>query len=417
MASTGYPRQEVRLAPGKAMTDAQGTRAARVTIAGGGIAAIECVLALRDLAPGAAVELLAPQTASPLRPLSVLVPFAFADPREIDLARFASEQGVALVRDTLVAVDAENRTVRTGRGDERSFDALVVAAGARALEAVPGAILFRGPGDERRLALLHEEYAGRDLRSLAFAVPTLIGWSLPIYELALLTAASLSSRGVSGVRLSVVTPEPEPLAVFGQKASQAVVELLDGAGIELRAGTRPERVTDGKLVTDRGEVAADRVVALPRLVGPGFPGLATDEEGFIETDDHGTVRGQEDVYAAGDVVAFPIKQGGLAAQQADAVAESIAASMGADIDPQPFRPVMRGLLLTGSGADYLERRIGAGADQGEPARPALWQPESKVFGRYLLRYLGVEGGPEFEPSAEPAERDLAVDIESPPAAS
>jgi sulfide:quinone oxidoreductase len=236
-------------------------------------------------------------------------------------------------------------------------------------------------------------------------VPTLLGWSLPIYELALLTAASLPSRGVSGVRLTVVTPEPEPLAVFGQKASEAVAELLEGAGIELLTGTRPERVTDGKLLTDSGEIEADRVVALPRLVGPGFFGLASDEEGFIVTDEHGKVKGQEDVYAAGDAVSFPIKQGGLAAQQADAVAESIAARLGADVDPQPFRPVMRGLLLTGSGVDYLERELG-GAAEAEPARPVLWRPESKVFGRYLLRYLGVESAPELEPAAQPAEREM-----------
>lgn len=395
------------------MSTGQETGGARITIAGGGIAALECVLALRELAPGAAIELLAPQSNSPFKPLSVLVPFAFADPRELDLARFASEQGASLVNDTLVAVDPETHTIRTGRGEERPFDLLVVAAGARTLDAVPGAVLFRGPGDERRLALLHEEYAGQELRSLAFAVPSLLGWSLPIYELALLTAASLSSRGVSGVRLSVVTPEPEPLAIFGEKASEAVAELLEGAGIELLTGIRPERVAEGKLITDLGEVETDRVVALPRLVGPGFAGLASDEDGFVLTDDHGKVNGQEDVYAAGDVVSFPIKQGGLAAQQADAVAESIAARLGADIDPQPFRPVMRGLLLTGSGVDYLERELGGAAD-AQPARPVLWRPESKVFGRYLLRYLGVEGAPELEPHAQPAERELPVEVELEP---
>ena len=47
------------------------------------------------------------------------------------------------------------------------------------------------------------------------------------------------------------------------------------------------------------------------------------------------------VYAAGDGAAFPIKQGGLAAQQADAVAESIAAAVGARVTPEPFRPVLR----------------------------------------------------------------------------
>jgi sulfide:quinone oxidoreductase len=392
------------------MADADATTTQRVTIAGGGIAAIESVLALRNLAPGAAIELLAPQSASPLRPLSVLVPFAFAEARELDLARFASEQDASLVKDTLVAVDPEAHTIHTGRGEERPFDLLVVAAGARALEAVPGAVLFRGPGDERRLALLHEEFVGHELRSLAFAVPSLLGWSLPIYELALLTAASLSSRGISEVRITVVTPEPEPLAIFGQKASEAVAELLDGAGIELMAGTTPKQVTEGKLLTDLGEIAVDRVVALPRLVGPGFAGLTSDEHGFIVTDEHGKVEGLDDVYAAGDVVAYPIKQGGLAAQQADGVAESIAARLGADVDPRPFQPVMRGLLLTGSGVDYLERELGGGAP-GEPARPALWRPESKVFGRYLLRYFGVEDGPEFELPAERAERDLVVDAD------
>jgi hypothetical protein len=68
---------------------------------------------------------------------------------------------------------------------------------------------------------------------------------------------------------------------------------------------------------------------------------------------------------------------------------------------------MRGLLLTGSGADYLERDLGGDA-AGEPARPALWRPESKVFGRYLLRYLGAEDSPELE---QPARADLPVDAQ------
>ena len=96
--------------------------------------------------------------------------------------------------------------------------------------------------------------------------------------------------------------------------------------------------------------------------------------------------GLDDVYAAGDVTAFPVKQGGLAAQQADAVAEAIAARLGAAIDPQPFRPVLRGLLMTGATAQYL----GVGAGESRGARPALWSPQSKIFGRYLLPYLGGE---------------------------
>ena len=86
---------------------------------------------------------------------------------------------------------------------------------------------------------------------------------------------------------------------------------------------------------------------MPRLVGPSLRGIPAERDGFIHTDPHGRVPGLEDVFAAGDATTFPVKQGGLAAQQADAVAEAIAASVGADIDPQPFRPILRGTLLTG----------------------------------------------------------------------
>ena len=385
----------------------------RVTIAGGGIAALEATLALRDLAGDVAVELLAPATHADYRPLAVLEPFAFGEMPALDLGRFASEHRAALRRDTLVAVEPAERVIVTGRGARLPYDLLVVAAGAQAVEAVPGALTFRGHVDQRSLGLLVEEYAEKKLKRLAFAVPEGEAWTLPAYELALMTCTSLAARDVSGVELQVVTPEEEPLALFGEQASRAVVDLLDQAGIGVRTGARPKRLEGGVLHLADGEgVRTDRVVALPRLVGARFAGLPTDEQGFIPTDDHGLVAGLEDVYAAGDATAFPVKQGGLAAQQADAVAEAIAARLGAELDPQPFRPVLRGLLMTGLTAQYLE------AEEGEHpgARPALWSPRSKVFGRYLLPYLGGEEAltvveEDGEDAAVPVELHLPIETE------
>jgi sulfide:quinone oxidoreductase len=99
------------------------------------------------------------------------------------------------------------------------------------------------------------------------------------------------------------------------------------------------------------------------------------------------------VFAAGDATAFPIKQGGLAAQQADAVAEAIAASVGADIDPQPFRPILRGVVLTGGPARYLRADISGGAgDDSTISGQALWWPPDKIAGRYLAPYLSSQVG-------------------------
>ena len=151
---------------------------------------------------------------------------------------------------------------------------------------------------------------------------------------------------------------------------------------------------------------ADRVVTLPLLVGPRVSGLPADADGFIPVDRHGRVAGLDDVYAAGEVTSFPLKQGGLAAQQADAVAEVIAARAGAALTPTPFRPVLRGLLMTAGAPLYLRsephrapaqtsvaidepdhhhRRATVSAASDQP----LWWPPAKIAARYLAPYLAT----------------------------
>ena len=150
-------------------------------------------------------------------------------------------------------------------------------------------------------------------------------------------------------------------------------------------------------------------MSLPSLAGPQLEGLPADPDGFIPVDLHGLVQGEEDVYAAGDATNSPIKQGGVASQQADAAAEAIAARAGAAVDPQPFRPVLRGLLLTGSTPRYMSAEVSGG--RGEDWRVqdhALWWPPSKIAGKRLAPYLALRHD---ELETEPA--GLTVDVEVP----
>jgi sulfide:quinone oxidoreductase len=94
-----------------------------------------------------------------------------------------------------------------------------------------------------------------------------------------------------------------------------------------------------------------------------------------------------DVYAAGDVTAHAIKQGGLACQQADAAATHIAAAAGADVQAEPFAPVLRGMLLTERWARFLRRDERTAADHTDVAGHALWWPPTKIAGRELAGYL------------------------------
>jgi sulfide:quinone oxidoreductase len=385
---------------------------ARVLIAGGGVAALEAALALRALAEDlVSVELLAPEPHFWYRPLAVAEPFELGQVRHFELGALAAEAGATFTPGELVSVDSARHLAYTSPGDAIPYSALLVACGAVPKPAIDGAITFRGPVDTERIERLLAEIEAGKARRIVFAVPVGAVWSLPAYELALMTAAWVSRRQISGVEVGLVTPEEKPLRLFGREASDAVRDLLDERGIALHTGVYPAEARDGELllVAD-GIVVADRVVALPRLQGPRIGGLPQTFEGFVSVDEHGRVIGLDDVYAAGDITSFHVKQGGIAAQQAEAAAETIAFEAGAELTPRPFQPVLRGLLLTGMGPRYLRGELTGGADKSSQASSEpLWWPPAKIVGRYLAPFLArIAGvGP-----AEPARQaGLSVEVE------
>jgi sulfide:quinone oxidoreductase len=362
-----------------------------IVIAGGGVAAVETVAALRALAgPLPRITVLAPDPQLTQRAASVATPFGFGAPTPLPFAEIARRAVFASRVGTLAAVEADARVAVTANGQRLAYDILVVAVRARTRPAVEGAITFAGVADAPAVTAALQD-AGR----IAFVVPFASGWSLPVYELAIMAAVERREA-----EITVVTAEPAPLWIFGDEASDAIRTLLTERGIALRTGARAVAAQPGKLeLADGPPLPMDHVVALPRMIGQAIPGLPHDGEGFIPVDAHGAVRGVADVYAAGDATAFPLKQGGLAAQQADAAAEAIAAGLGAPVTPAPFRPVLRGLLLTGGAPLYLRAQVGGGAatsrrlSVASVSRRALWWPPAKVAGRYLAPLLATARPP------------------------
>jgi sulfide:quinone oxidoreductase len=402
-----------------------------IVIAGGGVAAVEAVAALRALAGSQPrITLLAPDTSITPRAASVAMPFGLGAPSPLPYEAIQRRAPFDLHRGTLAHVEPEAHVAVTAEGERIGYDKLLVAVGARPLPAVPGAISFGGPGDAPAVGRAIEATA-----KLAFVVPSASGWSLPVYELAIMAAVELRDRGAEP-EITVVTPEPEPVWVFGREAGQAVAGLLEARGIALRAGTRALAAREGELEVDFGpSVPAERVIALARLCGPRITGLPTASDGFIPVDGHCRVDGVGDVFAAGDATTFPLKQGGLATQQADAAAEAIASELGAKLDPAPFRPVLRGLLLTGGEPLYLRAALSpAGELQDASARRAshrpasavsrraLWWPPSKIAGRHLAPLLATARPPrgeqlqDYRPAPAADARDLALLLASEEAA-
>jgi sulfide:quinone oxidoreductase len=361
-----------------------------VLIAGGGVAGLETALALQALAGDrTTVTVLAPDDDFVYRPMTVGEPFALPHAQRHALRAMVHDAGATLIDGQLAWVDADAQIAHTTSGKEVPYAALVVATGARRTDRFPHATTI----DDRRLDdQLHglvQDIEMRHVKSLAFVIPSRVAWPLPIYELALMAARRAYDMATQ-LAVTIVTPERTPLAVFGDGASAAIAERLAGAGIAVEVSADAEVPEPGLIVIAPGtrRVMADRVIALPQLTGPSVRGLPVGAHGFLSVDAFCRVPGVEGVYAAGDGADHPIKHGGLAALQADTIAAMIAADAGAPVERRPYRPEIRGMLLTGGDPLYLSARVVGGRGFHSTITDApTWSPPTKIAARYLAPYL------------------------------
>ena len=356
-----------------------------IIIAGGGVAGLEALLALKAMAGDKArLTLVAPDPDFVYKPLAVAEPFGLGHAHEVPLARFAEDTGTELIVDALASVDdGFGRAVLTD-GRTLYYDQLIVATGGRPVPGVAGATTWWPGGDSELYGGLLRDLDEGYVKRIAVVIPPGAVWPLPAYELALMTAGEARAMGHDDVEVTVVTPERAPLSLFGTEASDAVAEELDRAGVRLRASA-VGAVLDKRLTLEPAgeQLDVQRVFTVPRILGPAIEGLPSDEEGFITVDDLGRVLGCHRTWAAGDGAVSPIKFGGLATHQARRIAAAITREMDIHI-PDPGEPVLHGSLLVG---DRTRRLRGRGDGEAAP----LWWPAGKVAGLYLPRWLAEHG--------------------------
>ncbi len=373
---------------------------AKVLIAGGGVAGLESAIALHEMA-GDRVEvtICSPSEDFVYRPFAVAEPYGASRAMRFGMEELAERCGADFHLASIASVDQEAQRARTHDGEKFAYDYLIVASGTRLLASVSGAVIFWGVADDRRVQDVVDGLREGKLRRVAFTMPGGGTWALPMYELALLAESELSKGGVEGASLVIVTPEDAPLDLFGRAASERVAALLAERGIEVVTGTLPVRFDEGEgrlSVSPRAAIEADAVLSLPRMEGRRIGGVPHNLDGFIRVDDHCRVRGTERIYAAGDATTFPVKQGGVSAQQADVAAEAIAAELGCDVEADSFDPILRGVLWTGAKPLYLSGYPTGGhgensvATEDEPS----WQGDAqhKIVSRYLAPFLDEMAG-------------------------
>jgi sulfide:quinone oxidoreductase len=367
-----------------------------VVIAGGGVAALEGLLHLRRLAGDEVdITVLAPNEEFAFRALSVREPFADGPAKRHSVARLAHDAGAEFVQDSLGWVDVDEHVVHTAGGARLAYDALLIAVGGHMSPAYEGVTTFRdGEADELVHGMIQDIEEGYT-KSVAFLIPEGPAYMLPLYELALMTAARAKESGWDDVALVLVTPEERPLGRFGGVVAAEVEQLLANAGITAYTSSRGRVPEHGTLIVEPGGTVLHpgRMIAMPRVTGPAIRGLAgATAAGFIQTDARGVARGGHGrVFAAGDATAFPIKHGGISAQQAHAAAASIARLAGADVPDQALDPVIQGKLFTGGDPLYLSARpSGSSTFASVVSRDPMWSTGAKVAAAELTNYFESE---------------------------
>lgn len=363
----------------------------RVVVGGGGIAAAEGVLRMRRLVGDTVdITIIAPNEELVYRPLAVKEPFAAGGVRRYPLRRLASHTDAELLQDSLERVELDGQVAHTTGGRAFEWDALLVAVGGRPEAPMAHAEVFSDLATE--FHGLIQDIEGGYSKSVAFLAPDGPTWPLPLYELALMTSERARSMGMDDVRMWLATPEPEPLAVFGDGASRVVAALLADAGIDVRTSVTADVPASRRVLLhpSEEELPAERIVTLPRLRGPALRGIPdATADGFLPIEPGCEVRGTGGrVFAAGDVVDFPVKHGGLGARMADTAAANIARLAGAESEPAVLHPVIQGTLLTGRETLYLSAHVheGRGLDSQVDREPP-WPIDEKIVAEELGPWL------------------------------
>jgi sulfide:quinone oxidoreductase len=277
--------------------------------------------------------------------------------RRIPLERLLADAGAQRFPLNVTAVDPAARLVRTTSNREFEYDELVLALGADPVPVVQHATTWDDRTGAETLGGLLRDFEMGYSRRLAVVIPAGPVWPLRGYELALLFTLDARAMGVE-IQTSLVTPERSALDSLGSEAVESVSDALRDAGVAVVFANEVEIEPGqpGVLVAlpTGTRVEVDRVVALPTLRGRPIPGIPVEEHGFVEIDEHCAVKRLEHVWAVGDITTYPVKSGGLAAEQADVAAEAIAAAAGADVEPREFDPAGRGELAALPAGRYLE---------------------------------------------------------------
>lgn len=269
-------------------------------------------------------------------------------------------QGIRSVTGSVEHIDPDAHTVTLADATVISFDALVIATGARnAIDGVPGLQHAVDAGiavhyySADAAAVAHRALATFSGGKLVFLV-TSAPYRCPVapYEGALLAADLLTDKGSRDVtQIEVYSPEKQPMPSAGPYAGQELITMLGSNGIDFHgehAVTRVDAERRSIEFADGTTVDFDLLVFVP----PHEPAVTLDGSGWITVDASTMQTAHPGIFAIGDTTSVispsgrPLPKAAIFAKNgAAAAAENVLRYLGKTDHAKP---------LSGNGYCYID---------------------------------------------------------------
>jgi len=327
------------------------------------------------------------------------------------LARFA---GARLYQDEVIDLDLDGRRVICRSRPPVPYDLLSLNIGSTPnTTGVPGAsehAIAVKPIDGflRRFEALQTRVLARKGR----ASVALVGAGAGGVELLLAVEHRLRQTvrqagfDASGLSFVLVSDAPNILPSFPADFRARFHAILAARGIAVVTGAPVVAVEPGRLtLADYGPLAADEILWTTQAAPARWlakAGLPLDPRGFLMVDSTLRVAGHDDVFAAGDTIAFAErelpKSGVYAVRAGPALANNIRRTLtGKTL--RPFKPQREALYLVSTGGRYA-----VGSRNGVVVEGAwVWRWKDWIDRRFMRKYNEL---PEMKP-APPALPPLA----------
>ena len=322
----------------------------------------------------------------------------------IDLQQLATFAGATLCHDEVIGIDRQAQTVLCRNGAPVRYDFLSLNIGATPQVArVPGALAHSVPVkpiarfNQRWLALLQRVRSHSGTTTIAVVGGGAGGVELLLaMQYRLQRELRMLSRNPEELRFHLVTQSAEILPTHNPGVRRRFRTVLAERGVQVHVDTTVCHVQTGRLLAASGLVIdADEIIWVTQAGGAPWlaaTGLALDEGGFVQVNEHLQSVTDPRIFAAGDVasmVGHPLEKAGVfAVRQAQPLTDNLRASaLGQAL--VAYQPQRKWLALISTGNRYAVASRGSLGFAGS----WVWHWKDWIDRRFMRRFSDLPGLP------------------------